>query len=194
MESSSERSGPDRVPTAETASRRWSSFLAAAGLGGLTLITILIYSLDPQGPRDLVDRVSLAVHPDAYGPNVRLAESRLGRADRARLAGADSLAEALAWKAAEAFRRAAAGAETPRRRLAANDRAADTYLELGRAYLERGRGGVFGLGRRPVALARAERVAACVVGMAPTQRRVQIDAFVQEIETVLERPIAGRCP
>jgi hypothetical protein len=78
--------------------------------------------------------------------------------------------------------------------MAANDGLADTYLELGWRYLARGRGGRFGLGRHPETLEMAERVAACVVGIAPTRRRVQIDAFVQELEGVLDRPFAGRCP
>jgi hypothetical protein len=76
----------------------------------------------------------------------------------------------------------------------ANDRAADVYLQLGWKYLEQGRGGAFGFGRRPATLAAAEWAASCVVGIAPTRRRAEINAFIAELEDILDRPPAGVCP
>jgi len=197
MESDSQNQVHDHEltqPTPTTGSARWAGVVSMAGLMILTLAVALVYALRPQRPADLAYRVVLALDADAYGPNLRLGEGYLERAQKVGLAGADSLAESLTWRAARVFQRAAAGASTPRLRLAANDRAADAYLSLGRGYLERGRGRAFGLGRRPAALMAAEQVAACAAGIAPTRRRSQINAFVEELEAVLERPIAGRCP
>lgn len=165
------------------------------GLSFLTLLVALAYVTRPQGPRDLVDHVLVALDDGAYAPRLRLGEGLVRRASRAEAAGADSLADALRWRAGRSFARAANGAQgEPRRRMLANDRAADVYLQLGWKYLEQGRGRAFGLGRRPTTLAAAERVASCVVGIAPTRRRAQINAFISELEDVLDRPITGGCP
>lgn len=167
--------------------------IPAGGLALLTLSVAAIYVIQPQTPRELYDRAVLAVAPDSYGPNLRAGERLLERAGRARTAGADSVAESLEWRAIKALERAAERASEPRAAMAANDRLADTYLAIGERYLRRGRGRAFGLGRRPEALAVAERVAGCVVGIAPTRRRAEIDAFVKQLEEALDRPPAAEC-
>jgi len=174
--------------------RTWQGVAAVVAVAFLSLVVVLAYVFHPQGPREFLDQFALAVNKDAYGPGLRNGERFLVRAKRAEAASMDSVAESLAWKAAKAFRRAAEVAAGPREELAANDRLADTYLGMGRGYLERGRGGRFGIGRRSEEVQRAEDVAACVVGIAPTQRRAEVNAFIEELERVLERPAAGRCP
>ena len=174
--------------------RAWEGAAAIAGVASLSLLVVLAYVLRPQGPREFIDQIVLAVDRDAYGPGLRNGERLLQRAKRAEAASMDSVAESLAWSAADAFRRAATAAVGPREELAANDRLADTYLSLGLGYLQRGRGGRFGIGRRSELVQAAENVAACVVGVAPTQRRAEVNAFIEELERALERPAAGRCP
>ena len=169
--------------------------MAVTGLSFLTLLVVFIYVTRPQRPRELIDQVLLTLNDDAYGPSLRLGEGLVRRASRADAAGADSMADALLWRAGRSFARAANGArDDPRRRMRANDRAADVYLQLGWKYLEEGRGGAFGFGRRPATLAAAERAASCVVGLAPTRRRAQINALIAELEDILDRPTAGVCP
>lgn len=172
----------------------WRNVAAVAGLAALSLAVAAAYVVEPQSLSDFGDRLALVVDEEAFGPNLRHAERLYGRAGRALEIGADSLAEHLLRRSLRAFGRAAAGAPGPREEMTANDGLADTYLELGWRYLARGRGGRFGLGRRPETLEAAERVAACVVGIAPTRRRAPINEYVAELETVLERGIAGRCP
>jgi len=106
----------------------------------------------------------------------------------------DSIAESLLWGAAGAFERAAASAAGPREELEANDRLADAYLGLAVRHLARGRGGRFGVGRETEELRAAEDIAACVVGVAPTQRRAAVNAFIVELEEELERTAEGKCP
>ncbi|KPK78697.1 MAG: hypothetical protein AMS25_14470 [Gemmatimonas sp. SM23_52] len=172
----------------------WRGLAAIAALGILTVAVAATYAVEPQSPRDLLDRLTLLVEREAYGPLLRHAERTRLRAERAEVAGEDSLAAALRWEAARTFERAGAVAPGPGEEMAANDQVADAYLALGWRYLERGRGGRFGIGRRHEALEAAERMAACVVGVAPTRRRSEINAFVQALEDVLERPLSGRCP
>jgi hypothetical protein len=172
----------------------WRDAVAVGALAVLTLAVALAYALEPQGPRDLGDRVALWVNDEAYGANLRSGELLVGQADRARAAGADSLAEALERRAVRAFGRAAEAAAGPRDELVANDALADVYLSLGRSYLARGRGGRFGIGRDPEKLGMAEDIAACAVGLNPTQRRAELDVFLQALEEELERPLSGRCP
>jgi hypothetical protein len=172
----------------------WRGLAAIAALGILTVVVAASYAVEPQSPRDLLDRLTLLVDREAYGPLLRQAERARLRAERAEAAGEDSLAATLRWEAARTFERASAVAPGPREEMAANDRVADAYLALGWRYLERGRGGRFGIGRRREALEAAERTAACVVGVAPTQRRSEINAFVQVLEDVLDRPLSGSCP
>jgi hypothetical protein len=167
--------------------------LAVTGLVALTLAVVVVYAVGPQGPRDFIDRVALSMDENAYQPNLRTGERLWAGALRAEAEGADSLADALELQAARAFERAAVSAPGPREEMLANDRAADAYLALGRRQLERGRGP--GLrGRHAGALGAAERAAVCLVGLAPTRRRGQINAFVVELEQVLERPLSGSCP
>lgn len=172
----------------------WRNVAAVAGLLVLSLAVAAAYVMEPQSPRDFGDRLALVLDGEAFGPNLRDAERLYARAGRALEIGADSLAEYLLRRSQRAYARASAGAPGPREEMAANDGLADTYLELGWRHLARGRGGRFGLGRRPESLEAAERVAACVVGIAPTRRRVEINEYVEELEAVLERPPAGRCP
>ncbi len=154
----------------------------------------LAYTTGPQGLADFSDRVRLIVAEGSYGPNLRVGNRLRARATRARLAGRDSLADALEWSAARFFARAAEGASGPREEMAANDRLADSYLQLGWSNLTEGRGWRFGFGRRSDALAAAEGIAACVIGVAPTRRRAEINTFVEDLERALGRPLAGRCP
>ena len=172
----------------------WGEVLAALALWVLTLTVGLAYALEPQSPADFFDRLTLAIDKAAYGPNLRSGERLFGRAARAEAVGLDSIAERLLWGAAGAFERAAASATGPREELAANDRLTDTYLDLGVRYLARGRGGRFGIGRETEELRAAEDIAACVVGVAPTQRRAAVNAFLVELEEELERTAEGRCP
>ncbi len=172
----------------------WRSLVAVAVLVVLTVSVAVIYAVQPQSPSDLFDRITLLADREAFGPLLRHGERTRLRAERAEAAGEDSLAVALRWEAARTFERAGVFAPGPREEMAANDDLADTYLALGWRYLERGRGGRFGIGRRRDALEAAEHVAACVVGVAPTRRRSEINAFVQALEDVLDRPPAGRCP
>ena len=172
----------------------WRSTGALGALLVLTLVVATAYGMKPQSPRDLLDRVQLAFGSGTYGPNLRVGERWLARALRADAAGADSLADEFRWRATRPLARAVAGASGPREEIAANDRLADVYLDLGWRRLERGRGRMLGLGRRWDSLAAAEQLAACIVGLAPTQRRSEINAFVTELEKALDRPAAGRCP
>lgn len=196
MESNREGREVDNTKGRETdlPASRMSTAIAAGVLGLTTLLVLATYATRPQRPRDLVDRVIVAVDADAYGSNMRLGEGMWRRASMAEVAGVDSLAEDLAWSSARAFDRAAAGAIEPRLRISANDRAADAYLWLGWEYLERGRGRALGLGREPRALEAAERVASCVARLAPTGRRERINAFLVTLEEILDRPPEGRCP
>jgi hypothetical protein len=172
----------------------WRQVLAVVGLSLVTLIVCWAYAFEPQSPADALDRVTLSMDEGAYGPNLRVGERYFARAARAESVGADSIAESLIWKAAEAFERAAASAAGPRAELAANNRLADVYLDLGVRHLARGRGGRFGIGRETEELRAAENIAACVVGVAPTQRRAAVNAFLVELEEELERAAEGRCP
>ncbi len=168
-----------------------------AGAGGLVLLSLVVaaaYVTEPQSPRDFVDGLRLAVDDGAYGPNRRVGERLYGRAGRAREVGADSLADHLLRRSVRAYARASQAAPDPQAALAANDGLAEAYLERGWREVRRGRGGRFGLGRDAEALAVAERIAICVAGIAPTRRRSQINAYIVELEDVLDRPIAGRCP
>jgi hypothetical protein len=167
---------------------------ALSGLCFLTVMVLLVYATQPQSPRDFLDRLTLLVDSEAYGPNVRSGESLHSRAVRARAVRADSMAEALEWEAVRAYGRAAASAPGPAEELAANDGLADALLILGREYLVRGRGGPFGLGRDRAELRVAEDIATCFVALSPTRRRKELDAFVQQLEEELERTVAGRCP
>ena len=171
----------------------WRHVAAAAGLILMSLAVAAAYVAEPQTPQDFLDRLVLLVDGNAYEPHLRIGERNLRRAIRAEGIGADSLAVAFRWAAARAYARAGEAAPGPREALAANDRLSDAYLELGGYYMERGRGAAFGLGRDEESLEAAERVAACVVGLAPTRRRVAINAFLEELEEELERPPAGRC-
>jgi hypothetical protein len=172
----------------------WQRVAAVVGLVLLSLAVAAAYVVEPQSPSDFGDRLVLVVDAHAFGPNLRHGERLYARAGRALEIGADSLADDLLRRSLRAYARAGAGAPGPREEMAANDGLADTYLELGWRHLARGRGGRFGLGQRPESLESAERVGTCVVGIAPTRRRVQINEYVEELEAVLERPIAGRCP
>lgn len=172
----------------------WQNALAAAGLLVATALVVLAYATGPQSLGDFSDRIQLAVGEGGYGPNLRVGDRLRARASRARLAGWDSLADALEWRAARVFSRAAAAVSGPREELAANDRLADSYLQLGWSYLAAGRGRRFGFGRQSDALRSAEDIAACVVGVAPTRRRAEINTFVEDLERTLDRAIAGRCP
>ncbi len=177
----------------------WSGKTARNGVAvlGLLIATaamVLAYATGAQSPGDFLDRLRLLAGAEAYRPNLRVGERLQARASRARATGRDSQAEVLEWEAAKAFIRAAAAAPGPREEMIANDGAVARYLELGWGYLARGRGRRFGLGRSADALRAAENVAACVVGVAPTRRRAEINAFIEELEEVLERALAGRCP
>jgi hypothetical protein len=171
--------------------RNW---LSVAGLALLTLSVAVVYAVEPQGPRDALDRAALALDENAYGPNLRAGERLMARALEAEAAAADTLADGLELRAARAFGRASAAAPGPREEMLANDRAADAYLAMGRRHLERGRGSGYGIGRHAGELGAAERAALCLVGLSPTRRRSQINAFVEELEAVLDRPLAGSCP
>jgi hypothetical protein len=160
----------------------------------LTLVVATAYGIKPQSPRDFLDQLQLAFGSDDFGPNLRVGERWLARALRADAADADSLAAEFRWRATRPLSRAAEVAPGPREEIAANDRLAEVYLDLGWRHLERGRGRMFGWGRRWDALAAAEQLAACVVKLAPTQRRSEINAFIEELEKALDRPAAGRCP
>jgi hypothetical protein len=168
--------------------------IAPLGAALLTLAVVLTYVVEPQTPRDFLDRLALLVDGDAYGPNLRGGELARSRAARARSAGSDSVAEGFEWEAARAYTRAAGSAPGSREELAANDGLADVYLALGHSYLARGRGGLLGVGRDEEELAVAESIGACAVGLAPTRRRGQLNAFLEELEEELERPVSGRCP
>jgi hypothetical protein len=172
----------------------WQGAAAVGVILVLSVTVVLMYVTAPQSPRDLLDQLSLLVDEDAYGPNLGRGERLLERAGQAETAEMDSVAEGFEWKAADAFARASAGAAGPREEMAANDRLVDVYLELGRRHLERGRGGRLGIGRHPEELGLAEDVAACVVGVAPTGRRADVNAYLEVLESVLERPLEGRCP
>jgi hypothetical protein len=180
----------DRLKSGAT----WRGLGAACGLAALTALVSVVYALQPQGPGDFVDRLTLLAGGEAYGPHMRRAERVLGAAVRAEAVGDDTLTVALEWGAAREFAGASAAAPGPREEMLANDRLADVYLSLGRRYLERGRGLGFGVGLDREALGFAEQVAACVVGIAPTRRRSQIDRFVVELEEILDRPPSGWCP
>ncbi len=177
--------------------RRRGLWLDAAAIVGLliaTAVVVLAYAIGPQSPADFNDRILLAVDKGLYGPGFRVGDRLQVRASRARLVGRDSLADALEWSAARAFFGAAEAAPGPREEMSANDRMADSYLQLGWSYLAEGRGRRFGLGRRSDALRAAEDIGACVVSVAPTRRRVEINTFVEDLEKALGRPMAGRCP
>ena len=174
--------------------RTLQNVLAVAGLVALTIAVAVLYALGPQGPRDFIDRVTLSVDENAHEPNLRAGERLLAGALKAEAEGDDSRADDLELRAARAFERAAMSAPGSREEMLANDRAADAYLALGRRQLERGRGSGFGIGRHAGALGTAERAAACLVGLAPTRRRGQINAFLVELEEVLERPLSEGCP
>ncbi len=174
--------------------RTWRDVPAVAGLIGLTAAVAVVYAVEPLGPRDMLDRVALMLDEAAYGPNLRVGERRLKAALRAEDAGQEVRADSLQVAAAQAFVRAAEAAPDPRQEMLANDRAADAYLLLGRRHLARGRGNRFGLGVHAGALGVAERAAACMVGLAPTRRRGQINAFLVELEAALERPLEASCP
>jgi hypothetical protein len=174
-----------------------ASLRAGAALAGLCLSTVtvvLLYGTQPQSPRDFLDRLTLLLDPAAYGANLRSGESLHLRAARARAARAGSTAEALEWAAARAYARAAASAGESSEELEANDGLADALLILGHDYFARGRGGLFRLGRDRDELRVAEDIAACFIALSPTRRRKELDAFVQQLEEDLERPVAGRCP
>lgn len=173
---------------------RLRAVAVTASLPLATVAVVLIYFTQPQSPRDLVDRITLLLDSDAYGANLRSAESLHLRASRARAARADSVAEALEWEAIRAFAIAASAAAGPGEELVANDGLAMGLLILGHEYLRRGRGGLMGLGRDREELRMAEDVAACAVVLSPTRRRRELDVFVEQLEEELERPIAGRCP
>ncbi|MGD8866866.1 MAG: hypothetical protein PVI01_04535 [Gemmatimonadales bacterium] len=194
---SGESSTPDggRRPSGRSATAsRLRDVAVTASLALVTLAVVLVYVTQPQSPTDLADRLVLMLDSEAYGANLRRGESLHLRAARARGAGVDSTAEASEWGAARAFAAAAAAAAGPSEELAANDGLADVLLVLGHDYLARGRGGLFGWGQDRDVLAMAESVAACAVTLSPTRRRRELDAFVQQLEEELERPIAGRCP
>jgi hypothetical protein len=174
--------------------RAWRDVLAVAGLVLLTLAVAVTFALEPQGAGDFRDRLILLVDGDAYGANLRRGGLLQSQARRARTVEADSLAEALEWSAVRAFRRAAGAAAGPRQELAANDAVAEVYLVLGWRYLASGRGGRFGIGRDVEKLEAAADIAACVAGLNPTRRRGELNAFLEEVEEVLERPVSGRCP
>lgn len=172
----------------------WRDWLALAVLASLTAGVCVVFVTQPQSPRDLLDRTMLSLVPEqGYGASMRTGERLLQRALRLEAAGVDSIPEALEWEAADAFRHASEVARGPRAGMAANDRLAETYLGLGWRYLERGRGGVFGFGRRDDQLEAAERLGACVVGIAPTRKRAEINAFVQELESALDRSVERGC-
>lgn len=192
-----ERSASDIQRHPPGRSPKTASLGAGAALTGLCLLTfvvLLIYGTQPQNPRDLLDRLTLLVDSEAYGANLRSGESLHIRAARARAARADSTAEALEWEAARAYARASASASGPGEELAANDGLADALLVLGHDYFARGRRGLFGLGRGRDDLRVAEDIAACFVALSPTRRRKELNAFLQQLEEELERPVAGRCP
>ncbi|UCF19575.1 MAG: hypothetical protein JSU87_16920 [Gemmatimonadota bacterium] len=172
----------------------WKNAGAAVSLATLTLVVAAAYVSQPQDPQDFVDRLVLMGNDVAYGANLRVGRRWLDRAARADLIGADSLAEVYGWRSARNLSRASGAAAGPEASLTANDLLADAYLRLGWRYLERGRGRVFGLGRSAETLEAAERVGACVAGIAPTRRRAAINAFVSELEGVLDRAPAVRCP
>lgn len=172
----------------------WLNVAAIIGLVLATAVVVVAYAVGPQSPADFGDRLRLLVVERQYGPSFRVGDRLQVRAARARLVGRDSLADALEWGAARAFSRAAEAGPEPREEMSANDRMADSYLQLGWSYLAEGRGRRFGLGRRTDALRAAEDIGACLVGVAPTRRRVEINTFVEELEKALGRPMAGRCP
>lgn len=175
---------------------RWRlrDWLALLLLAGLTAGVFVVFVTQPQSAQELLDRALLGLLPEqGYSASMRTGERLLERALRLEGAGVDSVAEALEWEASDAFRRASMVARGPRAQMAANDRLAETYLGLGWRYLERGRGRAFGLGRREEDLSAAERVAACVVGIAPTRKRGEINAFIEELEEVLDRSMEREC-
>lgn len=194
MSGESSTPGSGRGSARPAAGARLRDVAVTASLPLVTLAVVLVYVTQPQSPRDLADRLALMLDPEAYAANLRKGESLHLRAVRALTAGADSTAETLEWGAARAFATAAAAAAGPGEELAANDRLADVLLALGHDYLARGRGGLFGWGQDRDVLATAEGIAACAVTLSPTRRRRELDAFVQQLEEELERPIAGRCP
>jgi hypothetical protein len=172
----------------------WLNVAAAGNLLLLSLAVAMLYATQPQSPADFADRLTVLAGGDAFSPSMRSGERLLVRASRAEAVGADSLGEEFGWRAARAFARASAAAPGPRQEMEANDRLAGVYLRLGWRYLDRGRGGVFGVGGDTDALASAEGLAACVVGVAPTRRRAEVNTFVADLEEVLDRPLAGECP
>jgi hypothetical protein len=192
-----ESEAPDNKQRPAGRSPKAASLRAGAAVAGLCLSTVavlLVYGTQPQSPRDFLDRLTLLVDSEAYGANLRSGESLHLRAARARAARADSTAEALEWEAARAYARAAASASGPAEELSANDGLAGALLVLGHDYLARARGGLFGLGRDRDELSVAEDIAACFVALSPTRRRNELNAFLQQLEEELERPVAGRCP
>lgn len=168
--------------------------LALLALAVSTSLVALAYAYQPSSPLDLLDRTVLLLNGDAFGPTVRVAERSERSARLADREGSEELADSLFWTAAHHFARAGSRASGPQDAIRAHDRAARLYLELGYENLSRGRGRILGIGRRPEALKRAELAAACVRGLAPTSARADIDRFVEEVESVLERPVAARCP
>ena len=190
VEPDNERRSTDR--RARAASVRTGA--AVAGLCLSTLAVLLVYATQPQSPREFLDRLTLLVDAEAYGANLRIGESLHSQAARARAARTDGWAEALEWEAARAYARAAASASSPGEELAANDGLADALLVLGHEYLQRGRGGLFGLGRDRAELRVAEDVAACIVALSPTRRRKELNAFLEQMEEELGRAVQGRCP
>lgn len=176
--------------------RKPATWSALASVGVVLLATLwvaLAYRTQPQSPADLVDRAVLIAFPAAYGANYRLAARQLRQADR--MAGLEmrQQAESLRWQAARRFARAGDSAPGAEAAIQANDRAASVFLALGWAYLRAGRGGALGIGGDRAQLAKAEESAACVVGLAPTRARPDINVFVEELEKALERPPVGSC-
>ncbi len=172
---------------------RWRSVLLVSVLALETGLALVIYAVEPPSVGALVDAAVRTLDRDAYGPTVREAERRLRSADRAASSGLEERADALRWEAARLFALAGEGATDPSRTLDANDRAVATYLELGREALARGRGRFLGLGGDSDALGRAERAGACAAPIAPTRLRPQVNAYLEDLEDVLDRAPSGRC-
>lgn len=191
--SSRQGGGPGWLP-ALPGRWRWADAAALLGLLALTTLVVLVYAWQPRSPGELGDRMILFFDPEAYGASLRTAVRDLESGRRAEARGDEERADSLYWRAAHRFRRTAEFAPGPRAEGAANDRAARIYLRLGREYLGRGEGRLFGFGRDRDAMERAERAAACMVGLAPTRMRATIDRFIQELESALERPLAAECP
>ena len=180
----------------DTKRRRLSGLKTGAAVGALAAASVfvaLLYAVQPQSPRDFLDRLVLAANPDIYAPNLRTAERLLERASRAETLSRPVEAESLRWEAASRFGRAGASAPDPRLATRANDGAAGVYLSLGWRLLERGRG-ILGFRRDPDSLRRAEIVAICVAALAPTGARAEINRFLESVEDELGRPPTGSCP